>query len=477
MPNPRPNWWCVLLAGAAINTLACLPQATAQTPSPCNGVSGCFTEFPIPTAGSQPSGITVGPDGALWFTETSGNNIGRITTAGVVKEFPIRTAYSSPSGITAGPDGALWFTETSGNNIGRITTAGVITNEFPIPTAASGPSGITTGPDGALWFTEAGGNKIGRLASPTLKVHGVTYTFPIFGQLNPNDYANDATTLEAAFDINATILQHAGINPALLKSNPLLALNELIAYDQQIVPQVDPYRTASGVKLDSAYACLAAVYTMIVQGIANQQHSSGGPSVSFTIGQFLDWHTSPSNPSFGDAIKPQDVYPRGATHTLTSDSQIDLKALEAVNVDTLTSISGVTFETFKAALTRGPVVIGTSTTAAQPHFLLATGTYTDTATKFNYVLATDPLFGLQVLTDYLKHNIAYAFDSTHQVWIPFSNSAAIEQLAVAQGNIVNESLVLSGNYSVLKNLQITDYAVERSIEPMNSTERFHRLDT
>jgi virginiamycin B lyase len=30
---------------------------------------GIFTEFTIPTAGSEPHGITVGPDNALWFTE------------------------------------------------------------------------------------------------------------------------------------------------------------------------------------------------------------------------------------------------------------------------------------------------------------------------------------------------------------------------------------------------------------------------
>jgi hypothetical protein len=41
------------------------------------------TEFPIPTADSNPVGITRGPDGNLWFTETQANKIGRITPAGV----------------------------------------------------------------------------------------------------------------------------------------------------------------------------------------------------------------------------------------------------------------------------------------------------------------------------------------------------------------------------------------------------------
>jgi virginiamycin B lyase len=121
-----------------------------------------ITEFPIPTTNSGPSGITVGPDGALWFTEASGNNIGRISTAGIVTdEYPIPTTNSSPSGITAGPDGALWFTEfnSTSNGIGRITTGGVITQ----PSAGFRTFGITAGPDGALWFTE--NSTIGRMTT------------------------------------------------------------------------------------------------------------------------------------------------------------------------------------------------------------------------------------------------------------------------------------------------------------------------
>src|SRR5207249_2283249 len=100
-------------------------------------------------------GITAGPDGNLWFTESAGNQIGRITTAGVVSEFAVPTANSSLVGITVGPDGNLWFSERLGNQIGRITTAGAIT-EFPVPTANSFPTIITVGPDGNLWFTEVG---------------------------------------------------------------------------------------------------------------------------------------------------------------------------------------------------------------------------------------------------------------------------------------------------------------------------------
>src|SRR5947207_15947266 len=89
-----------------------------------------FTQFPVPTAGSFPDAIAAGPDGNLWFTESNnpnnfgnrGNQIGRITTAGVVTEFVIPSVACGPAGITAGPDGNLWFGEYFANRIGRINS-------------------------------------------------------------------------------------------------------------------------------------------------------------------------------------------------------------------------------------------------------------------------------------------------------------------------------------------------------------------
>jgi streptogramin lyase len=126
-----------------------------------------INEFPVPTADSAPGSITTGPDGNLWFTETSGNKIGQINpTTHAFAEFPVPTASSTPQGITTGPDGNLWFTETSGNKIGQINPTTHAFAEFPVPTASSGPLSITTGPDGNLWFTESFGNKIGQI-NPT----------------------------------------------------------------------------------------------------------------------------------------------------------------------------------------------------------------------------------------------------------------------------------------------------------------------
>jgi streptogramin lyase len=107
---------------------------------------------------SGPEGITRGPDGAVWFTNSTGHSIGRIATTGVVTDYTA-PSISAPTAITVGPDGALWFVDGAGS-IGRITTAGAVTS-FPAPSIGS-PVAIAAGPDGDLWFA-SGGKWIGRM--------------------------------------------------------------------------------------------------------------------------------------------------------------------------------------------------------------------------------------------------------------------------------------------------------------------------
>ncbi len=110
------------------------------------------------------SGLTVGPDGALWATETYGSAIVRLTPQGSIRVFPLPDTFSAAAfgtgadGITRGPDGALWFADSSSNSIGRITVAGQVA-QFVLPHRTSLPRSITAGPDGALWFTESGSDQ------------------------------------------------------------------------------------------------------------------------------------------------------------------------------------------------------------------------------------------------------------------------------------------------------------------------------
>jgi len=144
-------------------------------------ITNQVTEFDIPTPASSPSAITVGPDGALWFTELNANQIGRFDpTTLKFAEFTIPTVGGAPWDIVAGPDGNLWFTEFNGNHIGRIPPTGQPVDEFAIPTPGSGPRGITAGPDGNLWFTELSVHKIGRVGP-----NGGVIEFPISAPSGP----------------------------------------------------------------------------------------------------------------------------------------------------------------------------------------------------------------------------------------------------------------------------------------------------
>jgi virginiamycin B lyase len=146
------------LAGAALVSLFAL-----ALPAAAGAATGDVIEYSAGiTAGAGPLGITSGPDGNLWFTESTGDRIGRITTAGVVNEFPL-SAGAAPNGITVGPDGALWFTEPGISRIGRMTTSGALTEyPLPVPYSGAGLTGIAAGPDGNLWATDALGTHIWR---------------------------------------------------------------------------------------------------------------------------------------------------------------------------------------------------------------------------------------------------------------------------------------------------------------------------
>jgi virginiamycin B lyase len=142
--------------------------ATAYIGGPEPSELGIITEYPLPAGSGKPDAITLGPDGALWFTADGVvGQIGRITTSGapitIYQVNPGGSSISYPS-MVGGPDGALWFTDSQGSAVGRITTFGSVL-EYPTPSHSSIPYGITAGPDGALWFTESAANTVGRITT------------------------------------------------------------------------------------------------------------------------------------------------------------------------------------------------------------------------------------------------------------------------------------------------------------------------
>lgn len=149
-------------AGLFLAALVCTFSVT--TPSAWAAI--VINEYGVTTAGSQPHNLVLGPDGNMWFTEFSANQIGKMAPNGsMIAEYPL-AANAHPNAITVGPDGRLWFTEYASPGgsaaIGAITTSGVL-SEYALSPSAARPHSIVAGPDGNLWFTEIGGEAISRI--------------------------------------------------------------------------------------------------------------------------------------------------------------------------------------------------------------------------------------------------------------------------------------------------------------------------
>src|SRR5262250_1838016 len=111
----RRNWLITLSILLATMLVRTSRSAMLET-------DGKFTEFPLPNPNSGPTTVSIANDGTLWFTESSGNRIGRMAQDGSgLVEFDLPHPGSAPRIITIGSDGNFWFSEHLGNRMGRIT--------------------------------------------------------------------------------------------------------------------------------------------------------------------------------------------------------------------------------------------------------------------------------------------------------------------------------------------------------------------
>jgi len=122
-----------------------------------------LNQFNSPFSGT---GIALGPDGNLWIAGYDSDVIEKMTTNGVTTTYPIQNPcepgfLTGPLSIAAGADGAMWFTESLGQGLGRIDMAGNMS------TICLGVAGftwdVTSGPDSNIWFTATGLNAIGEV--------------------------------------------------------------------------------------------------------------------------------------------------------------------------------------------------------------------------------------------------------------------------------------------------------------------------
>jgi streptogramin lyase len=153
-----------VIAGTAVVLLAVVAPADASV---------TISEFGTPIDNSSPGGITVGPDGNVWFTEVLGADaygLGSLTADRTSPPTFGNDDYvgtSSLGNVTAGPDGNLWFTVMGPDvEIGAMTPTGTLLGPWNTGDLSNGiVPDIVAGPDGNLWYTANSYGWIGQITT------------------------------------------------------------------------------------------------------------------------------------------------------------------------------------------------------------------------------------------------------------------------------------------------------------------------
>ena len=115
-----------------------------------------ITEFKLPE-GARPRRMAIDAQDKIYFTDYEGGNLGRLDPAtGAVKMWPTPSGKgAAPYGITITPDGAVWFTELSVGKLSRLRDGRV--DEFRLPRAESRPFGVAVDAKNNVWYTDLSG--------------------------------------------------------------------------------------------------------------------------------------------------------------------------------------------------------------------------------------------------------------------------------------------------------------------------------
>ncbi|MBL8601021.1 MAG: SMP-30/gluconolactonase/LRE family protein [Myxococcales bacterium] len=113
----------------------------------------------VPSAG-QPNGLTLGPDGALYYSDFGGNQVYRVPPDGM-RAAVTTSAIAQANGVAFGPDGNLYVCSYGAGTVLRLTlTDGAETARAVAVRGVGSPDGIAFDSMGRMLITD---NGMGRL--------------------------------------------------------------------------------------------------------------------------------------------------------------------------------------------------------------------------------------------------------------------------------------------------------------------------
>ncbi|HLJ82733.1 MAG TPA: hypothetical protein VKT51_00990 [Candidatus Eremiobacteraceae bacterium] len=232
--------------------------------------------FPVYNPPSTtPEGITIGPDGHIWFTESAGHSLVRVEIFG--SQHPIELAADDqPGDLAVGSDRKFYMTDNGKNAIDVVTSDGVST-QYPVA-EDSGLHGIAEGSDGNIWFGS-------RAHISKLTPAGLMTRYALNG--NPGITSVTAGTDRSVWFAESQASKLARIVP----SSGAIASYPIPCAPLGIVTTPDK---------NIWFTCASAVGRMTPRGMATIYPTTIRPSGSITVGpDHALWFTSASDRALG----------------------------------------------------------------------------------------------------------------------------------------------------------------------------------
>ena len=141
----------IFLLIVLIATATLIFRYSRRTPTPFNWQAHVSTLAGdgSPKGLSDPFGIAIGPDGAIYVADAGESNaIRKLTPEGILKTLAGGDdSFNTPSGLAIDTDGNIYVADTGSNRIRKITAGGVVST-----VAGTGTAGYLDGPANAAQF-------------------------------------------------------------------------------------------------------------------------------------------------------------------------------------------------------------------------------------------------------------------------------------------------------------------------------------
>jgi sugar lactone lactonase YvrE len=118
---------------------------------------------PYVSGAGQPNGLTLGPDGALYYSDFGGGRVYRVPPGGERAQVTM-SAIAQANGVAFGPDGALYVCSYGAGTLVRLTLAdGVETERAVFARSLGNPDGVAFDRMGRVYVTDNGMGRVLRL--------------------------------------------------------------------------------------------------------------------------------------------------------------------------------------------------------------------------------------------------------------------------------------------------------------------------